>query len=246
MSPNKTGTRMTSNWTVAAPRFLWGRLVTCGRLAIGPFGEALQATRRLTIGGRLPTCPTISARLVIRFWFLVPTRSYKFRLLLVLRPFFLRLLLLHSRQKWLDRIRQLSLFVRREGTDEPRCYHHQQLIVGLGRGSAAEQLPQDWNVAEPFHLVDGLDDAIVDQTRACETLAVFQHHFRFSAPRGQWRNQETLQLHGVGEVQRTDLRPHLQIDGAAGGNGGREITLHTVWVALHRNHLGHSPVRFGR
>src|SRR5258706_16103885 len=111
-------------------------------------------------------------KLVIRFWFLMPTRSYKFRLLVILGPFFLGLFLRDSRQKWLDRIRQLSLFVGRQRTDEPRRYHHQQLIVGLGRGSAAEQLSQHWNVAEPFHLVDGLDDAIVYQSRDRETLAV--------------------------------------------------------------------------
>src|SRR5437667_9059135 len=35
---------------------LW--LVTCGRLAIGPFGEASKATGRLPIGRRLQICPT--------------------------------------------------------------------------------------------------------------------------------------------------------------------------------------------
>jgi hypothetical protein len=39
-------------------KILWGRMVSCGRLAIGPSGEACQATGRLPIGRRLPTCPT--------------------------------------------------------------------------------------------------------------------------------------------------------------------------------------------
>ena len=37
---------------------MWGRLVTCGRLAIGPSSEASKATGRLPIGRRLTICPT--------------------------------------------------------------------------------------------------------------------------------------------------------------------------------------------
>src|SRR5260370_13449217 len=39
-------------------RMLWGRLVTCGRLAIGPSSEACLATGRLPIGRRLTIFPT--------------------------------------------------------------------------------------------------------------------------------------------------------------------------------------------
>src|SRR5258708_26652597 len=124
MSPNKTGTRMTSNCRVAAP---W-RTHSCvprrdsSRRLFG-IDENSQAGVEMSLdAARMSACGTV--RLVIRFWFLVPTRSYKFRLLLVLRPFFLRLLLFHRRQKWLDRIPHLSLFIMRERTDESRRYHH--------------------------------------------------------------------------------------------------------------------------
>src|ERR1700687_4390429 len=42
--------------TIRRAEPLWGRLATCRRLAIGPLSGF---TRRLTIGGRLPTCPTL-------------------------------------------------------------------------------------------------------------------------------------------------------------------------------------------
>src|SRR5260370_38462384 len=107
MSPNKTGTRMTSNWTVAAPRFLH-RLKP-----VPPWCTLVHGTALCKLEPGLGGTGFSLCHLVIRFWFLMPTRSYKFRLLLVFKPFFLCLLLRHGRQKWLDRIRQLSLFVRR-------------------------------------------------------------------------------------------------------------------------------------
>jgi len=39
-------------------RIVCGRLVTCGRLVIGLSLGKLHRTRRLTIGGRMPSCPT--------------------------------------------------------------------------------------------------------------------------------------------------------------------------------------------
>src|SRR5438552_201912 len=118
MSPNKTGTSMTSNCTVAAPRFLHRlepvpplcRLETLAALCkLGHVTALYRLELGFSLGG---TGFSLCCNLVVRFWFLMPTRSYKFRLLLALGPFFLGLLLLHGRQKWLDSIRQLSLFVR--------------------------------------------------------------------------------------------------------------------------------------
>src|SRR5258706_8072429 len=38
---------------------LWGRLITCRRLKIGLCGEACKKTDRFSIGGRMPSCPTL-------------------------------------------------------------------------------------------------------------------------------------------------------------------------------------------
>ncbi len=38
---------------------MWGRLITCGRLLIGPLIMKLYRMGRLPIGRRFPTCPTV-------------------------------------------------------------------------------------------------------------------------------------------------------------------------------------------
>jgi hypothetical protein len=44
---------------------LWGRMVSCGRLVIGPFGEAFHLTGGLPIRRRLPTCPTLGLMIAL-------------------------------------------------------------------------------------------------------------------------------------------------------------------------------------
>src|SRR6266852_2288214 len=41
---------------------MWGRLIICGRLLIGPLIMKLYRMGRLPIGRRLPTCPTFQPK----------------------------------------------------------------------------------------------------------------------------------------------------------------------------------------
>src|SRR4030088_1174979 len=105
------------------------------------------------------------------------TRSYKFGLLSVffILLFVLGGLLLGHRWKKSGRhIQHFGFLVGGERAHEARSNYHQQLVSRFARGTAAEQLPEDRNVADAPNLIEHLYDTIVDQTGNSETLAVLQ------------------------------------------------------------------------
>jgi peptidoglycan hydrolase-like amidase len=67
---------------------MWGRLVTCGGLVIRPSDEAFQATGRLPIGHRLPTCPT--TLLLLLFCFPAAAQQVDIGVFSLFRPIELR------------------------------------------------------------------------------------------------------------------------------------------------------------
>src|SRR6266404_5097916 len=213
-SPKNTGTKMTIIWTAVAPR-----------------SEPI-----LTPDSWLLT-PSL-------FRYFMSTRSYVFGLFAVLRfsllRFLLGLLLFYSGQVGLDGCRQSRVLSWRERLDQTRGYYHQKLVRGLLARVAAEQLSQNRNIAQAFHLVHDVGDAIVDQTGDGEALAIFEDNFRFRYARRNRRNQESLQGNGVGEIQRADFGFHFQVDRAGGSCRGREIKLHAEFLELHGDHRSDS------
>src|SRR4030081_1469020 len=97
ISPKTTGTRITRTCRAVAPR-----------------------SPRRAIRGELSTRLLIR---LVRLWFLVSTRSYKFGLLHVF--FLLRFLLLHRRKERLLHVRQFGFLLRRQRPHEVRRDHHQ-------------------------------------------------------------------------------------------------------------------------
>src|ERR1043165_5166698 len=175
--PKKTGTISTTSWKLVEP---------CA------FPPRVPA-------GRPPP---------LLLWNLLPTGSYKLRvvgrrrlavLLFTILAFLGRLG--HRGQERGRHIGQLGFFFRSERPDEVRCDYHQQLVRRFLRAPAAEDLPEDRQIAEPGHLVDGLDHAVIDQPRDREALAVFENHFGLGAPLADRRNHESLQRYRIGEIQ---------------------------------------------
>src|SRR6266542_3729267 len=97
------------------------------------------------------------------FWFFVPTWSHKLRLLgsaVLLSFLFCSLLLGHRRQEGLREVRHFDLLVRRQRAHEARRDHHQQFVRALARRAAAEEVPQDGNISQPWHLIHALHYAV--------------------------------------------------------------------------------------
>ncbi len=152
-------------------------------------------------------------------WFLIPTGSYEFRLLLrAVRLGLLDLLILHvffnGRQEWLREVRQLGFLFRRKRFDEVRRDDHQQLVGRFLGRAAAEELPQNRDISQAAHLGQRLRDAIIDQAGDGEALPILENYFCFRLALRERGNQEALQRHGIGKIERADFRRDLQIDAA--------------------------------
>src|ERR1700736_5054774 len=93
---------------------------------------------------------------LFRFWFLISTWPYEFRLIRAGRRAvlfsFLLLLFLYRRQKYFGKHRQLGLLVRRERFDEVRRDHNQQLVCRFLNRGALEEVSENRNIAQIFHL----------------------------------------------------------------------------------------------
>src|SRR5260370_34866205 len=186
---------------------------------------------------------------LFRFWFLISTWAYEFRLIraswrAVLFPFLL--LFLCRRQKYFWKHWQLGLLVRGERFDEVRRDHCQQLICRFLNRSALEEVSEYRNVSQIFHLGEFLGHVVIDQTRNGEALAVLQQNLCFSLALRKRRNQEALQRDRIGEVESADFRRNLQVDRSGRGHGRGERELHSEGLELHRNHgRGRSAARRG-
>ncbi len=75
----------------------------------------------------------------------------------------------------------------------------------------------------PMHLVGLAGDAVVDQPGDGEALAFSQDHFGLGAALRDGGNQEALQRHGIGVIERAHFGRDLQIDGAGRGHGGGKV-----------------------
>src|SRR6202035_4831986 len=112
-------------------------------------------------------------------WFLISTWSYEFRLIWVgrlaaLLITFLLLLFLYRRQEYFREIRQLRFLIRRKRFHKMRRDHHQQLVCRFLNGAALEEISENRNVAEIFHLGELFGHVVIDQPCDGETLAILE------------------------------------------------------------------------
>src|SRR6185437_2150808 len=175
------------------------------------------------------------ARALFVFWNLLPTRSYKLRLIVLLA---FALLFRGGRQERLRKIEHFHLLVGRERAHQMRSNHNQQFVVAFLLAPALEQLAQNGNIAQAGNFIDGFDDRVIDQPGNRKTFAVFQHYFGFGAALREGGDGEAFERNGIGVIERAHLRRNFQIDGAECRNRRSEIQLHAERFELHRDHRG--------
>src|SRR5947209_9490273 len=117
--------------------------------------------------------PPRRALLLFGLWFLVTTWPHKLPDAFML---FSRALVFgrNGRKEGRWELRH-GCFVRRaQRFDEMRRDHHKKFRICLFGGTAAEQLPQNWNVAEAGKFVNSLNHPVVDQPGNGEALTIFK------------------------------------------------------------------------
>src|SRR4030095_1617230 len=111
--------------------------------------------------------------------------------------------------------RQLSGDANRTGAQNLRRDHHDQLGTAFLRSLAAEQKSENRDIADAGDLLHRRRHAVVQQSGDRERLPIAKLDFRLRAAGGERRNAEAAKLHGIGEVERADLRPYLQVNAIA-------------------------------
>ncbi len=93
------------------------------------------------------------------------------------------------------------------------------------------------------NFLKGFGLAIVEQTADGEALPFAQFHFRIDLAHIDSRNLESRNLHGIGEVQRTDFGGDLEPDGSAWSNGWNEIEAHSILFELDADRCARAGAR---
>ena len=106
--------------------------------------------------------------------------------------------------------------------DARRDHHHQLGRVPLIR-TAAEQVAEDWNVADARYSAHRLIQRVVEQPRDGKRLAVAQLDFRIRFSRGQRGNAEPGDRHRVVEIEGAHFRRDLEMDHVVTQNRRREV-----------------------
>src|SRR5271157_2360770 len=229
--PKSTGTMITRSCRDMEPEE-WGRGPGAGGQR-----ETSGADARPPPG---PWPPAPGPDLLLLLWYLLPTGSYKFRLIgrrgRRRLAFLFALLLYHGGEERGRHVRQLGPLLGAQRAHEMRGDHDQELVIRLLRAAAREEFSQDGDAAEAGKLFDRLQHLVVDESGDGEALAILEDHFRLRAPLGKSRDGKTLQCNGVGVIERADFRGDFQIDGALRRDRGGEVELHAEGLEPHRDH----------
>src|SRR5689334_10899473 len=98
-------------------------------------------------------------------------------------------------------LRQGRRFAGRKGSYEIRRDQNKELRVGFLRPATSKEMADDRHIANPGNFADDLGDAIIDQTRDRETLALVQINLRLRSPRADCRNEKTLNRESIRKIQ---------------------------------------------
>src|SRR3984885_13480422 len=116
-----------------------------------------------------------------------------------------------------------------------RRHHDEQFVLALRHRPALKKLAQNRNVSDPGNFAELIRHAVIQQACDGKTLAIPQLHLRLHPIGGQCRNQEALDRQRIREIQRTDLRLHLQMNHPVSRQGGGEVQAHTEFFELNRD-----------
>src|SRR5689334_9659203 len=109
---------------------------------------------------------------------------------------------------------------------------HQQFALLTVDGVVAEERAQNRDIAQPRKFVHLGIVAGADQAADDEAFAVGQGDAGVGTAYGQRRNYRAGDAHGVGEVQFTDFRRHLQGDTVFLDDGWRQSQADTELLVL--------------
>ncbi len=98
------------------------------------------------------------------------------------------------------------------------AHDHQQLGPAVAVPTRFEEFPQDRNVAENRDFGKVAGGLVVQQAGDRQVLALTELHLGLGPAGAQGRDLEALDRQAVGEVERRDLRGHLEPDGAVSGD----------------------------
>src|SRR5207237_704046 len=124
---------------------------------------------------------------------------------------------------------------RRSATHDLRRDHDDELGLVLLIRAAAEQIPEDRNVADAGDLLHRAVQRVVHQTGNRERLPILQFDFGFRAARRQRRHAEPIERDRVAEIERADLGTDLEVDEIAAKHRRREVQPHAEFLEHDRD-----------
>src|ERR1043165_2352987 len=139
-------------------------------------------------------------------------------------------------QKTFGKLRQRRRRTRSERFDEIWRDEDEQLRICLVRAAGTEQVPDDWQIADPGKFGNLFCYTIIDETGNGETFAFVQFDFGFRSTRAYRRNQKTLNREGVREIERADFGLHLEMNQTIRFHCRGEIQPHAEWPELDRHY----------
>src|ERR1019366_6606306 len=114
-----------------------------------------------------------------------------------------------------------------DGPHQFRCDDDQQFGIVAFDGFAGEELAQQRDVGQTGDFADGLGQGVVQQAGDHKALSALEFHFGLDAARAHGGDGSAGEDDRVAEVERTDFRGNLQLDGPAGRDAGQEFNTDT-------------------
>src|ERR1035441_9865843 len=114
-----------------------------------------------------------------------------------------------------------------DGPHDFRCDDDQQFGIAALHGFAGEQLAEERDVGQTGDFADGLGQGVVQQAGDHKALSALEFHFGLDAARAHGGDGSAGEDDRVAEVEGTDFRGNLELDGPAGGDAGQEFNTDT-------------------